>query len=147
MRILTLLLSGIGLLGLGVVGYGAIGSPEISGQAESPSTVTQAPPPPRLKVVVPFDSPAPPPPPGLLADGSLDVSKMPERIAVAAFDGQPLRDDEGRVVTVPMRARYEDPKSANYDAAMGEMAYIHELQVADAQRRGLRISDTASVTP
>jgi hypothetical protein len=44
---------------------------------------------------------APPPrPPWVRDDGTIDRSKLPERIVMAGHDGQPLKDAQGRTVTV-----------------------------------------------
>ena len=53
-------------------------------------------------VAVAGDS-APPAPPWVKADGTIDESKLPDKIGVVDNRGQVVRDEHGRLVTVDMR--------------------------------------------
>ena len=75
--------------------------------------------------------------------GRVDPSKAPVSIGVAAFDGTPLLDVNGKPVTSPFREYLQNPDPEAQDK---EDRRVRKLQIEDAERRGLEVPGVVSVT-
>jgi len=113
-----------------------------SGGSAPPMVLGQQPPP-----GAPPAPPQPPPnsaPPWVGANGMVDVSKMPREAPILGFDGNELRDAQGNLVMIPLKALTEDPEDP---AAQAALAAAEKLRTADAQRKGIRVPAAPSPAP
>lgn len=137
------------VIGVAVVAATAIGTGIGAGSSSDAGDSTTAPPATIStttggSVAAPVPPEGPPRPPWVRADGTIDVNLMPETIGAVAFDGQVLRDAEGKVVQLPYRALYVNGPvdQARLNAVA---ATLRTHQEADARRRGIPIPPEPTV--
>ncbi|WP_339133097.1 hypothetical protein WJM95_29215 [Streptomyces sp. f51] len=82
----------------------------------------------------------PPPPAWVNADGTTDVSKVPDKLPVMGSDGNPLKDKDGKQVYVPSgvqppapglgRRAADDPNAKRWTETDSEGHTIEHVDVA-----------------
>lgn len=78
---------------------------------------------------------APPRPPWIKADGTVDRTKLPDRMPVMGPDGKPAEDASGRQITVDVRPpgrptgqqNKNDPSGSNRRVEKGENGAVNEI--------------------
>ncbi len=79
--------------------------------------------------------PAPPRPPWVKADGTVDTTKLPDRMPVMGPDGKPAKDASGRQITVDVRPpgqptgqqNKSDPPGSSRRVEKGENGAVNEI--------------------